>query len=217
MDEPRSYRPRPFRLDDAATLRAFLEEHPFGTLITAADSGDALPMVSQIPVRVHDEREGRCTGHLARANPQSACLDGRAALLLVLGPHAYVSPRWYGRPDVPTWNYAAVEVRGTVHRLEGAAGDEAVRAQLAGFEAPDTPAPDEERFRGLLHAVVPFELRIASLQGKFKLSQNRSPEDRARVRAALAAGSALEAATAELMARFDPDGAIEAPEDPADS
>ncbi|MBY0232275.1 MAG: FMN-binding negative transcriptional regulator [Gemmataceae bacterium] len=81
--------------------------HPFGVLVTVRDG---LPFGTHLPF----VRDGDAlVGHLARANPQAMGLDGAEALAVFSGPHAYVSPAWYGDgPAVPTWNYEAVHAYG---------------------------------------------------------------------------------------------------------
>ena len=131
-------------------------------------------------------------GHVARANPVWKAGAGEA-LAIFLGPHAYVSPSWYPSKAetgkaVPTWNYIAVHARGTIQWIQD--GDW-LRAHVtalsaaheAGRENPwaigDAPASYVD---GLLRAIVGFELSIAKLEGKWKLSQNRDAADRAGVR-----------------------------------
>jgi transcriptional regulator len=131
-------------------------------------------------------------GHVARANPIWKSGDG-PALAIFLGPHAYVSPNWYPSKAetgkaVPTWNYITVHARGTIRWIQDGEWLRAnvtalAQAHEAGQPAPwkvsDAPASYVD---GLLRAIVGFELTIESLQGKYKLSQNRDAADRAGVR-----------------------------------
>ena len=124
--------------------------------------------------------------------------------MIFQGPHAYVSPSWYTTaPAVPTWNYAAVHVYG-VPRLLDEAGLLDVVSRLvdqyeSGRERPWIMDLPEDYQRKMLRAIVGFEVPISRIEGKFKLNQNRSAEDRAGVIEALAAGDAEEQVLAEFM------------------
>lgn len=130
---------------------------------------------------------------MARANPQWRHFGdgGGPVLVIVHGPHAYVSPRWYGADfAVPTWNYAAVHAAGTARVIDDRDRlrrllDRLVRAHEpadgSGWWAPW----DDPRAARMLDAIVGFEIDVADLQGKDKLNQNRSRDDRAGVVAAL--------------------------------
>jgi len=203
------YLPQHFAETDEATLVAFMREHSFGTLIT---SGSAGLIASHIPFLFDavPGTPGRLLGHLARANPQLADLaDGREALVIFHGPHAYVSPRWYATsPAVPTWNYAVVHAYGKVEAIADAAALEALVGRLAdtyeaGAEKPWRLAGQPERYvKGMLRGIGGFAIELTRLQGKFKLSQNRDATDRAQVTAELArSDDPVAAAVAAMMAR----------------
>ena len=199
------YVPAHFAAPEGAAL-AFMREHPF-VLLVAIDDG--LPSISHVPVQVIDEGR-RLRFHLARANPQAALLAREVAATAVFhGPHAYVSPRWYAAPNVPTWNYAAVHVRGPVRALDAAATAEVVAALSRDYEGPAGLGEFEHSapYAALLKGIVGFELDVASCTAKFKLSQNRSAADRAGVVAALAEDPRSEAReVAALMQATSPPG-----------
>ncbi len=179
------YLPNHFAAPDEAARR-FMEAHPFVLLITA--TGDA-PGVSHVPMLVRDEGQ-RLEFHLARANPQAALLAGGATATAVFhGPHAYVSPRWYAAPNVPTWNFATVHVRGTVRALDDAGTAATVAAFSREYEGPEGLGEFEQStaYAALLKGIIGFELRVESCVGKFKLSQNRTAADREQVARMLAA------------------------------
>lgn len=189
------YTPRPFAIEDPATLHELMRSHSFATLVTVSDG---VPIATHLPLQLDDRGEqGTLVGHLARANPQWRTFDGRAeALVIFTGPHGYVSPSWYEVcPAVPTWNYMVAHVYGVPRVLEDEA---AVRRHLFAlverFEA-DQPHPydhpyDDDWLRRMMQGIVAFELPIARIEGKFKLSQNRGEADRAHVAAAFAASEA---------------------------
>ena len=200
------YIPSAFRADDRAALYELIERHGFGTLVTVLDGA---PFATHLPF-VLDRGRGVLLGHVARANPHWRAFDGAAeALVIFQGPHAYVSPSWYATaPAVPTWNYAAVHVYGVPRLLDEAELrdllDRLVSRYEAGRERPWTMDLPPDYLRKMLQAIIGFEVPIERIEGKFKLNQNRSSEDRAGVIAALSAGGAEERALAEFMARFAP-------------
>lgn len=178
------YAPDAFRVEERSVLLAFIEAHPFATLVTPA--GDGL-QVSHVPLDLVREAEVLLRGHLARENPHVAALAaGRESLAIFHGPHAYVSPGWYAKgPAVPTWNYAVVHAHGVpVVRDEAqrkrAHLDRLIAHYESGRETPWSADRLPESFRrGLERGIVAFELSIERLEGKFKLGQNRSEADRA--------------------------------------
>jgi transcriptional regulator len=201
------YVPRAFAESDLAELHASMRAHPFATLVSAAGGA---PFASHLPLLLDEASGGLGTllGHVARPNPHAAAFDDRTpALAIFHGPHAYVSPRWYaGGPNVPTWNYVAVHALGRPRRIQDAGRVRELLARSAAlFEAgakePWTlEAIPEGYAAGLQRGIVAFEIAIESLQGKRKLSQNKSPADRAGVVAALrAAGDEQSLAVAALM------------------
>ena len=192
------YRPDAFRLDDREALLAFATAHPFATVITRGQTGLT---ISHLPLLV-DPRRGVLRGHLARANPQyDDLVAGCDVIAIFHGPHAYVSPSVYEeQPSVPTWNYVVVHASGKGRVID----ETALRAmldELVGhfdptgwrFEAP------EEYVQSALGAIAGFEILIEQLEGKWKLSQNRSLVDQARVVAWLERGDDASRAVAALM------------------
>ena len=205
------YVPKHFAEDDPARLAALIDAHEFATLFTAGDGG---PFATHLPLLFEPSRGPRGTliGHVARANPHWRRFDGRPALAVFAGPHAYVSPRWYkAAPAVPTWNYVAVHAAGTVRAVEDPAALRAILDRLAARHEGDGPwriADQPENFTaGMMRAIVGLELAIETLEGKAKLSQNRSAADRAGVIEALAASAeAGDRALADAMRAAEPGG-----------
>jgi len=201
------YVPNAFHETRLAVLHALIEANGFATLISP-DADD--PLVTHLPLLLDRDRgaQGTLVGHVARGNPHWRRLQENAQVLAIFhGPHTYVSPAWYGdHPSVPTWNYAVVHARGTARLLqEPEALDSIVRRLVAVYESPRSDPwrmdlPEDYRQR-MLGGIVGFEIAITDLAGKFKLSQNRSPQDRLRVVAALENGAQHEQDTAALMRR----------------
>jgi transcriptional regulator len=190
------YIPERFRETDREQLQQLIAEYPFGTLVTLADGR---PFASHLPFIMDGDR---LLCHLAKANPQCGHLGkGKEALCIFQGAHAYVSPSWYHSAGVPTWNYAVVHVYGTATIIDRPSELACLVERFTHhFEAgkPDPWEPDYNH--ALLSAIVGVSIQITELQGKFKLSQNRQPDDRANVIARLeAAGDPLSLGIARLM------------------
>ncbi len=191
------YVPTHFAATDETALADFIDEHSFGTLVTV-DHG--APFASHVPFLL-DRKAGLLHCHLARANPQWRQLESATSVLAIFaGPHAYVSPTWYVDSGVPTWNYAVVHVSGEARAIDDAGMTrQHVEALASKHErrsaAPWTPSYDPRRLAG----IVGVEIRIREMQGKFKLSQNRSAADRAEVIARLEQGGDNDTALAALM------------------
>ena len=186
------YTPRAFAETDLTQLDALLAADPFATLVTV--DGDGAPFASHLPLLYRrDGDRVRIEGHWARPNPQAT--HAGTALLVVHGPHAYVSPGWY--PDkepaarVPTWNYAVAHLTGTLQPFE----DEAALADLVSrlserFESGIgrswrfEPARDDHRRQ--LRGIVGFRFEPRRVELKFKLNQNHPPANRVAVADALA-------------------------------
>ena len=180
------YIPAYFSEPDGERIATLIERYGFATLLTPAGEG---LHITHAPLMLDRGRgpQGTLVGHVARANPHAAALqDGAAATALFQGPHGYVSPTWYEAPGVPTWNYAAVYVHGTVRRLDDADAKWRIITRLsaqyeAGSANPWNPALRKERWWKMLDAIVGFEIGITAIEAKFKLSQNRIPKDQENV------------------------------------
>lgn len=198
-----------FRPDDPAALHEVVERHPFGLLLAARD-GDL--QAAHIPFVLHRDEGPRGTleAHVAARDPIAGALDGRVEVMAVFsGPLAYVSPRWYEDPGLPTYNFVAVHAHGRPRPMAGEAEAlahlrELVDVHEAAFDPPwSLDQASDDYVRALLPGIAPFRLPIARLEGKLKLSQNRSAADRAGVVAGLRArGGDGGRAVAELMAGF---------------
>ena len=115
------YTPSAFAEHDPARLHDFIRRHGFATLVTHGEGG---LVASHLPLLLDADAgpQGVLLGHMARANPQWRSVAGQA-LAVFHGPHAYISPAWYGsHGTVPTWNYVAVHAHGDVHLVEDEGG-----------------------------------------------------------------------------------------------
>jgi transcriptional regulator len=180
------YLPRVFREDDRDRLHELVDAHSFGTLIVPHEDGLE---ISHLPF-VLDRELGRLRTHVARTNPiWQKAIAAPSVVAVFQGPHGYVSASWYEHPErqVPTWNYAVVHAHGRaegpIHRDElRALLDDLVAIHERGAPTPWSTAPLAPDFLdGLMAGIVGLSIRIERLEGKFKLSQNRSPADQQRV------------------------------------
>ena len=177
-----------FRAEDRAVHEALLDEIGFGMVFAQIPDG---PQVAHTPLILSGD--GRVRFHLARGNALAKHLDGATALLLVNGPDGYVSPRWYADPDqVPTWNYVALELEGPVRRIAESELLALLEALSARHEARVSEGVawtmdklSQPKLHRLLAGIVGFELEIQAWRPTYKLSQNKSPEERTRVVAGL--------------------------------
>ena len=203
------YVPPHFDVHDRKAVVRLMHDYPFATLITP---GEPEPALSHLPLlHVADcEPHGTLLGHFARANPHVAKAAAAESLAVFHGPHAYVSPAWYTAPasSVPTWNYAVVHVHGVIELADESAKTRAILdALIKRVESmrrnPWTLMLDPGRLAAMVGAIIGFRIRIRHIEPKFKLSQNRTPEDQRRVAAGLTEmGSAEEVATATWMREY---------------
>ena len=202
------YRPPAFRVDDERSL-GFAAERGFGLVVAGRDGAPGGFHGVHVPfVLERDGGLGRLRFHVARANPfHEIVARAPAVLVVVSGPDAYVSPDWYESADqVPTWNYAAVHLHGTARVLPPEATRAHVDELSARFEAElrpkkpwSTAKMTPARLDMMLRAIVALEVEILSVEGQFKLSQNKSAADRQGVVAALAARGEAPGLVAALM------------------
>jgi transcriptional regulator len=201
------YIPKSFRQEDLTILHEMMRQNNFATLVTNHNN---LPFATHIPLYLNPEKGefGALIGHVARANPQwQSFADNSEVLTIFHGAHAYVSPSWYEEEQsVPTWNYIAVHAYGTLRMLD--THDEMhgmlktlVDYHESGFEKSwQMENLPEDYVTNLMKAIVGFEITITNLEGKYKLSQNRSATDQHGVVDALGhSHSALEKAVAHEM------------------
>ncbi len=188
-----------FRSEDRALLEALIDQVGFGMVFLTTPDG---PRVAHTPLL--STGDGAVQFHLARGNSLTRHLDGATALVAVNGPDGYISPRWYANRDtVPTWNYVALELEGRVRRMADE-GLEAFLHRLIGKHEARTPGEpwrageaNADMWAKLFKGVVGFELEVFAWRPTIKLSQNKSPEERASIATGLdGAGST---ALAQLM------------------
>ncbi len=185
------YTPRHNRIEKQSQLHQLICDYNFAALVTWRDSAQ----VTYLPFLLDSNRgpHGTLVSHMARANPHwQTFADGAEAMVMFNGPHAYITPAWYqNQQTVPTWNYMVVHAFGRPRLIEDETTlremlDRLVRESEATRQSPWNRNEETEVTGKLLPGIVGFEIPIDRLDGKFKLSQNRSAEDRAGVIAGLA-------------------------------
>jgi transcriptional regulator len=198
------YIPRRYEEKDAEKIHAFIRENSFAILISVLDG---LPVGTHIPLLQEKDDQGRdiLMGHISRGNDQKLSLaDGAKVLAIFAGPHAYVSPRWYTQINVPTWNYIAVHVYGTIRIIEGDALRAALSRLVNNYEQ-HLPRPvhigeiPEKQLHAEMRGIVGFQILIDDIQAAYKLSQNRDEQSYHQVIGELGQGDEIARAVAEEM------------------
>jgi len=192
-----------YRNDDRALHEALIEEVGFGMVFAQTPDG---PRVAHTPIV--STGDGAVQFHLARGNALTRYLVGQEALVVINGPDAYVTPRWYADANtVPTWDYVALELQGPVRKM----GEEGLLAMLDAIaerheeriagEAWTRAQVDPAKIAGLVKGIVGFEMDVRAWRPTFKLSQNKPAEDRVAIADALEAqGSPALAALMRTLA-----------------
>ena len=213
------YIPRSFAESDRNTLHDFMEAHPLGTIVTASSVHGLY--ATPLPLLIDRARGalGVLQGHIARANPHhERAAREEPALVIFSGPNAYVTPTWYPSKQehgkvVPTWNYVAVHATGVLRFIDehdflmahlDRITDRHEASQAHPWAMHDAPRDFLEQ---LARATVGVEIEITALEGKYKLSQNRSAADAHGVITGLdASSSPHDRAVADAMrVRAEPD------------
>lgn len=207
------YCPSAFRQDDLATLHQQIQASGLALLSSAGEQG---LQASHLPLLLepHEGEFGTLYGHFARANPHWRDLaTGAEALVVFSGADGYVHPGWYPAKAehgkvVPTWNYIAVHAWGQAEvfddperllRLVSRLSDRHEQGRARPWAVSDAP---RAYIDAMLRAIVGFALPIRRIEGKWKLSQNRSAGDQAGVRAGLA--ESARASDRELAQQMNP-------------
>lgn len=192
-----------FRKADAESNIAFARNRGFGLLTLNGPDG---PLAAHVPFLI--AADGLAVDlHLARSNPIARSSFPAKALIAVSGPDGYISPDWYGVPDqVPTWNYVAVHLRGTLHEMPPETLRDHVDALSARYEAellPKKPWHSAKMTEGvmerMMRMILPFRLVIEAVDGTWKLNQNKDATVRLAAAEALAERPSIGAAQALSM------------------
>lgn len=183
------YVPKHFREEDLVVLQTFMRDYSFAILVSTQEDGT--PFATHLPFLLESEpnQYGTLKAHMALGNPQWRTFqEEREVLVIFQGPHTYISPSWYDvELSVPTWNYATVHAYGKP-RLITEQGElyQHLQTLITTHEAQfSRPWPFEhlpmDYVEKLIKGVVGLSIEITHLEGKFKMSQNRSAHERERV------------------------------------
>jgi transcriptional regulator len=190
------YIPRANKEDRIPVLHKLMEDQPFASLITMGSSG---LFASHIPMVLEQNgAKGRLKGHISRANTQWRDYSPSVeALAIFSGPQHDISPSWYSEKQetgkvVPTWNYVVVHAYGYLKVIEDGEWLMAHLANLTNIHEAGSPVPwkvgdaPAEYVASQVKGIVGLEMTIERLEGKWKVSQNRSEQDRSGVATGLA-------------------------------
>lgn len=191
------YTPKHFEISDQEEQLAFMKTFPFATLVSNGEDGlnaEHIPML----VHVDDENRVCLQAHIAKANKLWQNVANQADVLVIFqGENAYISPNWYPSKKVdgkavPTWNYRAVHIKGTINFIHDVEWKLSLLEKLTNIHEKEQPAPwsisdaPQEYIDRLQAAVVGIEITVTDIQGKYKLSQNQTIENKNGVRDGLA-------------------------------
>jgi len=208
------YLPAYFEESRTDVMHALMQAHPLATLVTLCDPGLT---ANHVPVETVCEPlpHGMLRGHIARANPLwRTYRAGSEALAIFQGPQAYISPSFYPSKQmtgevVPTWDYAVVHAHGTLRFVHDRAWLRALVSRLTGAHEASRPMPwkiddaPPSYIEKMLSLIVGFEFPIASLTGKWKLSQNHSAANRLGVLRGLRDGGAEAREVADMLSSLE--------------
>ncbi|NRD74926.1 FMN-binding negative transcriptional regulator [Shewanella sp. VB17] len=171
------YIPASMTIENRELMNDFIDKFSFGTLISEQLDANHLPFL----LKKFEGERGTLYGHFSKANRHLAAQDKHNVLVVLQGPHNYISPSWYASsPAVPTWNYAAVHLKGKMHLLSNdetiKALDETVNTYEPELLVKRDRLSDEYRDR-LASGIIGFKIEITHMQGKQKLGQHRSVAD----------------------------------------
>lgn len=175
------YIPESYKNENIEEVQEFLRANSFGILINQVDgkiSGTHIPM----ELDKDENGEDVLVGHIAKRNPQAKNFRGNAEVLAIFnGPHSYISSSWYQKEDVPTWNYIAVHVYGTIKIIEGEELFEAMKKLVDKYEQnSERPVSVDKMSSKTLQqisGVVGFSIKIKEVQAAYKLSQKHDETD----------------------------------------
>lgn len=178
------YIPNHFQFESDVEKIAFMKQYSFGTIITVVNG---IPIATHLPFFI-DDSSGKLllSSHFAKANEQAKYIETNISLVVFTGPNGYISPEHYDKyENVPTWDYISVHAYGKAIIINEDNTKEKVLKQMIHVYEPtyakqwnDLP---EKYKKGMMQGIVIFELEVTELQGKKKLSQNRTENERQQI------------------------------------
>lgn len=178
------YIPHSYKNENLDEIREFITKNSFGILVNQLEGK---PWATHLPLELATNSNGKeiLEGHIAKANPQWKAFEDNSKVLCIFnGPHAYVSSSWYQEEEVPTWNYIAVHIYGTLKILSESDTMAALHRLVDKYEMNSTnPLSLNDLSPKTLRqvkGVVGFQIEIDEIQAAYKLSQGRA-HDHARI------------------------------------
>jgi len=179
------YIPKHFEEKDRAKLVEFMREYNFAALVNSAKKRY---WATHLPILIEESGgEIYLKAHMAKANPQWANFKPDEEVLVIFQePHSYISPKLYENPvSVPTWNYIAVHAYGVPKILPTIEErisllEDSFKVFESSFKEQWQSLPEDYK-NELLDGIVAFSIKVTNIEGKFKLSQNRTEGDRGRI------------------------------------
>jgi len=175
------YIPDIYKNEDQEEIKDFLQKNSFGILVNQTDGK---LWATHIPLELDKNEAGKSilVGHISKENPQWKSFNTNSEVLAIFsGPHSYISPSWYDHENVPTWNYTAVHIYGTVKIIEGEALLLSLKKLIDKYEAnSENPIRMEdlsEETMSQAQGIVAFEIEINTIQAVKKMSQNRDAKN----------------------------------------
>lgn len=171
------YIPHQYKNEELSEIKAFIKENAFAILVNEVDER---PWATHIPLELEIDEGGRdmLVGHISRANPQWKHFTKQKEVLCIFnGPHSYISSSWYKEEEVPTWNYIAVHIYGTLTILDEAAVLHSLHKLVDKYEMqskhPVSLHNMSETTMKQVKGIVGFKIEINDIQAAYKLSQGR--------------------------------------------
>ncbi|MDB5002927.1 MAG: transcriptional regulator [Mucilaginibacter sp.] len=175
------YIPKQFLITDQQEAISFMQRYSFATIVTVSDG---VPSATHLPFVV-SQRDDKIilTSHFAKVNPQAAEILNGKPLVIFIEPHAYISPKHYEtEQSVPTWNYIAIHAYGTTTLIENPEQKAELLEHTIQFYEADylkqwAALPQDFKLN-MMKGITGFEIVVDELQGKKKLSQNKTEKER---------------------------------------
>lgn len=172
------YPPPHHQSHDIEKMISVIKKFPLGILVTAKDGN---PFVTHIPF-IYNETSKKLVAHIDRNNPQMETLnDGAEVTVVFKGPDTYISPSIYTTPQLPTWNYIIVHLTGKLNLIDEPEAVKQTMVDMTEFLESEAQnfilKKDDPRMDRLIAYIQTFEIEITNWEGKFKLSQDKIPQD----------------------------------------
>lgn len=182
------YIPHSYKNENIEEVKNFIEQNSFGILVSQVDGK---PWATHIPLELDTDENGKdiLVSHISKANPQWKSFENQKEILCIFnGPHSYISSSWYKEEEVPTWNYLAVHVYGTIKILSKTEVLSSMHKLMDKYEKSSKKPISIDNLSATtmrqIKGVVGFKIEIKEIQAAYKLSQGR-PEDHPKIIAEL--------------------------------